>query len=92
MSDLPTRERVQIWLDEPGLTQYGHGAVGDLMKAYAEGRLVDLLDGDLYMLCPDCGGTGSYAEIDPRYGEATERQCERCHFSRGYVKVERGEP
>jgi hypothetical protein len=30
-----------MWLDEPGLSQYGHGAVGSLMEAYVSGRLVD---------------------------------------------------
>lgn len=28
-----------MWLDEPGLSQYGHGAVGGLMEAYALGEL-----------------------------------------------------
>lgn len=36
---LPDRDRVQLWLDEPGLTQYGHGAVGSLMKAYVANEL-----------------------------------------------------
>ena len=30
-----------MWLDEPGLSQYGHGAVGSLMEAYVSRRLVD---------------------------------------------------